>query len=146
MKKKGISPLIATVLLVGFTVALVVLIILWGRSYTEEQAAKQGALSKAKLKCQQIGFSIPTQPSSSGLTLKNIKSVQIDDFIFRELSSSGSAKLINPKTTPVVLSGNGQTTVTFSTTPKKVEIIPRILAGGSTYVPCSAQSKKVNFK
>jgi len=36
-KKKGVSPLVATILLVGFTVALIALIAIWGKRYVEEK-------------------------------------------------------------------------------------------------------------
>ena len=36
MNKKGISPLIATVLILGFTVALAAIIMTWGTDFTKK--------------------------------------------------------------------------------------------------------------
>ena len=40
MSKRGISPLIATVLIVGFTIALAAMIITWGGNFCKEFAAR----------------------------------------------------------------------------------------------------------
>lgn len=40
MRNKGISPLIATVLLLGFTVALAAIIMTWGKSFEESDCNK----------------------------------------------------------------------------------------------------------
>ena len=46
MKKKGISPLIATILLIGLVVSLVVLTTLWGKQYILEKTNKEGKISE----------------------------------------------------------------------------------------------------
>ncbi len=43
MNKRGISPLVATVLLIGFTIAIAVLVFLFLRGQVEELTAKFGA-------------------------------------------------------------------------------------------------------
>mgnify|MGYP003943950683 CR=1 FL=1 len=55
---KGVSPLIATILLVGFTVSIVALTILWSRGYIEERAEKEEKLSSTKLACEQLKFTV----------------------------------------------------------------------------------------
>ncbi len=78
MKKKAVSPLIATVLLIGFTVAIGVFVYLWYGSFIKEQTEKQGALSEIKTACaSEIEISVSSVcKSSSGLKLnvKNEKS------------------------------------------------------------------------
>jgi len=49
--KRGVSPLIATVLLIAFTVALGAVVMNWGRSYVEETAAFSREKSTTEIKC-----------------------------------------------------------------------------------------------
>ncbi len=51
--KKGVSPLIATVLLIAFTVALGAVVMNWGRSYVTETAEKVKTSSDIELSCEQ---------------------------------------------------------------------------------------------
>ena len=49
--KKGVSPLIATVLLIAFAVALGAVVMNWGRSYTEQTAQQVKSKSDVDVKC-----------------------------------------------------------------------------------------------
>lgn len=51
MKKKGISPLIATVLLIGFTIVIAAGIILWWTGSVKSFIDKDGAEQAAQIKC-----------------------------------------------------------------------------------------------
>lgn len=51
MRKKGISPLIATVLLIGFTIVIAALVIKWGGDLVRSQAKTTTCTSQAQLKC-----------------------------------------------------------------------------------------------
>ena len=84
--KKGISPLIATILLIGLTVSLVTLTVLWGRQYIIEKASKEGKLSEKKLLCGTIQLNIVNsyQIGNKGyITIKNLKDLKVNKFTFR---------------------------------------------------------------
>ncbi len=49
--KRGVSPLIATVLLIAFAVALGAVVMNWGRSYTEQTAASVKEKGDVDVKC-----------------------------------------------------------------------------------------------
>lgn len=51
MNKKGVSPLIATVLLIAFAVALGAVVMNWGRTYVEDTAEKARTTSDTKVSC-----------------------------------------------------------------------------------------------
>ncbi len=51
--KKGISPLIATVLIIGFTVALAAVILTWGTSFTKQIAKGTEETTETQLACAQ---------------------------------------------------------------------------------------------
>ncbi len=51
MTKKGISPLIATVLVIGFTIILAALVFQWGGNLFKEVQEDTAAASEAKIQC-----------------------------------------------------------------------------------------------
>jgi flagellin-like protein len=50
-QKKGVSPLIATVLLIAFAVALGAVVMNWGRTYVEDTASLAREKSDTEIKC-----------------------------------------------------------------------------------------------
>jgi flagellin-like protein len=54
MNKKGISPVIATVLLIGIVVVLATIIFIWARSFIDESAVKNGRA--VGLTCANVEF------------------------------------------------------------------------------------------
>ena len=46
MNKRGISPLIGTVLLIGFTIGIALLIFSWGGRFTTELTEAEGSIVK----------------------------------------------------------------------------------------------------
>jgi len=80
--KKGISPLIATVLLIGFTVAMGVLVYLW-LSGTLSLQAKKGELQCGPDDIADLEFSVPScSNGADGVTIKvnNQGKKRIDGF------------------------------------------------------------------
>lgn len=155
--KKGISPLLATVLLIGFTVALVGLLILWGRSYVEERAAKEDALAQAKLQCQNLKFSVVDTdatgyPNRIEVVIKNEGNKKIDGFMFRVVGDTGSAPAFEHTK---AVSGLDQETYIIATSSKEAEIgdisdgiisvLPRIKVASGVYVPCSDKEKEARI-
>lgn len=126
--KKGISPLIATVLLIGFVVAVAAVVMLWGKGFVKERAEKEGALSQAQLECNLIEIEI-----NDDLSVTNIGSRTIDGFIIR---NGGVDKKYEPlkvmETRDFGLSSGD-------------EIIPcvRPEGSGAPLVPCSGKAKKL---
>ncbi len=58
LNKKGISPLIATVLLIGFVIMMAILIWFWWNKVLKEQARKIGETSTAEWICaNEVEFS-----------------------------------------------------------------------------------------
>ena len=83
--KKGISPLIATVLLVGFVIAIAALLWMWWGNIVKEQAEKTAAQSQGKMVCSsEVGFSVTDASCYNSthilLYLENKGITKIDDF------------------------------------------------------------------
>src|SRR3989338_3217041 len=51
MEKRGISPLIATVLLIGFTITIAAILMIWGGNLVKERAEKISARTEAQTSC-----------------------------------------------------------------------------------------------
>lgn len=91
MRKRGVSPLIATVLLIAFAVALGAIVMNWGRTYVEDtqEFAREG--SEGDLVCsspENIGFEIRkvsfvegSDPYEMEILVKSTQDVEISSFI-----------------------------------------------------------------
>jgi len=77
MKKKGVSPVIATVLLIAMVIALALIIFLWMRSFTKETVTKFEG-ENIELSCGKVQF----QASLSGsiISIINVGNVPIYNF------------------------------------------------------------------
>lgn len=86
MEKKGVSPVIATVLLIAMVIALALIIFLWMRSFTKETVTKFED-ENIELSCGKIEF----QASLDGDTLfiNNVGNVPIYDFRVKVFNDGG---------------------------------------------------------
>ncbi len=142
MKKKGISPLIATVLIIGFTVALGATIMIWGRGFIQDSMQKEGEMAEARLSCVSAEFTVDrvckNAENKVEVTVRNTQSETIDGFIFR---STELTDTIEHKTE---LKGLTAETITLDLAkiPEILDIVP-LQKSGSKYQPCSVQTKSV---
>ena len=100
--KKGISPLIATVLLIAFAVALGAVVMNWGRSYVEDTARQTGVTSDTRIACSQnvavqlvhVGGSprICYTDDTVEITVQNRGSLDLEGFVFNILGAEGSGE------------------------------------------------------
>ena len=97
MNKKGISPYIATILLIGFVVAIILIITLWGRNLVEERAEKEGATSQAQLQCGSVDIQV--EKVSNGVLARNTGTLKFEGFTVREDIAGGFTRVSNVYTT-----------------------------------------------
>ena len=157
MLKKGISPLIATVLLIGFTVALIAMIIIWGRNFIQERAEKEGLLSEKKLSCSNnVEFTVDkaceNNAGTVSLTLKNLKETAIDNFIFRikgdnveTITSYEKIDSLGVKNVNIAAQSLAGVCNSASCA-KTIDIIPQLRVARGVYVPCSSKHLEVRVK
>jgi len=154
ISRKGVSPLVATTMLVGFTVAVIGLVIVWSRGFIEERAAKEEALANTKLDCENIVFSVEDAYQQGGnlnLNIKNQASQTIDAFVLRIKGTTGSVEAteqfpaggIKGLETQKLGGEQGIGPESFDAAAlgeiSSVEIIPELKAGKNKYVPCSGK-------
>ena len=77
--KRGLSPVIATTLLIAMVVVLGLIIFLWFRGFTEESVTKFGG-TNIKLVCGDLAFESSYSSDSGNLFLSNIGNVPIYSF------------------------------------------------------------------
>jgi len=148
MKKRGISPLIATVLLIGFVVALAALIMLWGGRFVREKAEKEGALSEKQLECENVEIdvaSVDVRGRGSTISIENKKNKQVDGFIFRAIKKDGSSETIQ-KIEKLESLSVAEIDIEFVF--DKLEVIPALRpeGRGAPLVPCSSKSVVYNVR
>ena len=85
MKKKAISPVIATVLLIAMVVVIALIIFLWFRGMTQEAIVKFD--ENVELVCKDIDFD--ASYSSSILSISNIGNVPIFGMKIKKVFSGG---------------------------------------------------------
>src|SRR3989344_8590518 len=147
MKKRGISPLIATVLLIGFTIVLAAAIFQWGSSLFEKIKAQseEKALTKItcvsdvnidiKQACNLISSALITIDNKGNINVKGLTVRLIGDKTYvqkvdEEIDSFGAKKIS-------VKMPYGITNL------KQVEVFPRILVDGKEQT-CDSKIKNVD--
>ena len=145
LSKKGISPLIATVLLIGFTIALIALVMLWANKFITEKAMKEDIMAQTRIRCQSLSFDV-TFFSQTGTNLvariKNTGSQNIDGFIWQAKSDNQVQPVELLDIIKKADTRQVDATIDVADTVTSVNIIPRLKAGKGTYVPCSGQQKE----
>lgn len=148
MRKRGVSPLIATVLLIAFTVALGAVVMNWGRTYVEDTAAsvKEGA-DKARICSQDVGVKLVEindikqvcygGSGSSGYIDMTVFNNGNRDIEYVGVIVYGSANImtnISINGTAMNVSRPMKLNLTYSYTSygtvRKVEIVPEVKIGG----------------
>ncbi|MBI2663433.1 hypothetical protein HYX15_02780 [Candidatus Woesearchaeota archaeon] len=147
--KKAVSSFVATVLLVAFVVALVLLVMLWGRTYILERAAKEGALSEKQLECENLDITVVNafqQGDNTLVTIKNQKDVLINKFTFRLTGQETDVK-----ESFEALSGLEIKQYTLQLTSDevkgldKIDVIPWLKVAPGYFVPCSKKHVLVSI-
>ncbi|MFH1325155.1 MAG: archaellin/type IV pilin N-terminal domain-containing protein [archaeon] len=87
MNKRGLSPVIATVLLIGIVVVIGLIIFLWFRGLTEEAVVKFD--ENIQLVCNDVDFDGSYSSGTNTLTVSNNGNVPIFSMKIKILHSSG---------------------------------------------------------
>lgn len=161
MTKKGISPLIATVLLIGFTIVLAAVVMQWGGGFVRNLTTQQDVLVTTTTGCMQINFDLTeAEYESTGgggdlyFKITNNEDKGIDKFIGLIENKIGSNPLNsvtnpNPLDSSTCAPGPFETrkcavlNVEGITAGDKLKLIPMIKLSDGTLKGCSADSAKV---
>lgn len=146
--KKGISVLVATVLILGFTIAIAAAIMVWGQGFIGGLQERSETTANAQLICaNDVVLSIShvclkTQPNLFTLTLKNDGSKEIDKVMLRFYESPSVVKTSNASALAAFgINIEDITPEGIAGQVKLVEAIP-VITVGSDQVTCTANIKK----
>jgi flagellin-like protein len=84
--KKGLSPVVATVILVAMVVIIAIIIFLWVRGFVKEAAVKNG--QNVEIVCGDVAFS--ASYSGNELAISNDGSIPLSGMKVKGLSSGGN--------------------------------------------------------
>lgn len=106
LKKRGLSPVIATMLLVALALILAVIVFLWARSFVGESIQKQGR--EIEQSCEEVSFRAEAFASgvdSGKLSVVNIATVPLYGVEIRKKQVLGEITQVETFQNSMVLSG-----------------------------------------
>ena len=150
MEKRGISPLIATVLLIGFTITIAAILMIWGGNLVKERAEKISARTEAQTSCT----------AKVEIGLNSAKCDTTEEIVKISVENKGS-DIINAFRARINYDGDSETTTTYNLlnptsqtslkveytkgTPKSVIVFP-VLNKQSLSYTCSEKSKEIEVE
>ena len=146
MNKKGISPLIATVLLIGFTVALVLLVTTWGSDYLQGILSGTERTTGIALKCSPpyLEFEVISKNCvDNEITIMNRGTEDIVKFNAIPYTESGVKPAEELTLGVALVSGDIATFDITLTDIKTLEIVAYILHDGKP-TPCAGATREVD--
>ena len=88
-KKKGVSPVVATTTLIGLTVAITAIVLLFGGEISEELQQKQGINIEKQLQCDAISFKATDISQGNRIQVSNDGEEDIYAFLLRLKGEDG---------------------------------------------------------
>lgn len=143
LSKKGMDEKIATILLVGFVIVLLLIAFLWVKSFVKSRASKEIQLSEKQFECKDIAITVTDVTESADalwITVENKKDAKIEKITFR-LVGDEQAKVIDSydALNSIEIKKYELATSNIGFTIANVDIIPWIKVARNNFVPCSQQ-------
>ena len=140
LTKKGISPLIATVLLIGFTVALAAVLMTWVMDYFRGTTDKVGDQTDKFLMCSDLAFEITDVDCfNNKVIIQNNGNLDITSVIMRIFVGSDMTVVRGVVSIPAFANARYTATLTGAT---KVEAIAEVRGSGNNNITCSSNVKE----
>jgi len=83
-KKRGVSPIIATLLLIAIVVVLAAIIFLWARGFVNEVIMKNG--QAAELTCDEVNLASAIDYTNNQVQITNIGNIPVSSYKIKEIS------------------------------------------------------------
>jgi len=128
MNKRGISPLIATVLIIGFTIVIAAIVITFGTNIVKTTTQNTENTNKIINLCSEIDINAKSKQDTAYLTnnqinviIKNNKGTKIEGFIFKAESNTQLRPLIFYAVPGNLIENSGQILVSGNPATPEVE-------------------------
>lgn len=89
--KRGISPLIATAILVGFAVVVTSIVMLFGGNLIEDIQQKQGITMEKSLQCDAMSFKVTNVLQGNRIQVTNDGNQDINAFLVRYIGTEAES-------------------------------------------------------
>ena len=146
-RKKGMSPLIATVLLIGFAVALAALVMTWGLDFIKGQTGNVDTSTDQALKCvNQLDFKLEVDCGSDRVAVDNRGSIDITSLTLRK--HKGTGDVIPVKKDALLRSGEKRWFDDLKplNNVSKVDAVATIKGQNGKDILCSAARRELDVK
>ena len=133
--KKGIGPIIAWVMLLGFTISLATLVFIWMKGQTEEMSESTIESVEGEMQCQNVRVNAVKMDACSSLEIQNLGFLTINELVVREFCSESDVNSqtyeninLEPKSSKTETSGAYKKTLETCSgcSCDKVEVMPVI--------------------
>lgn len=125
--KRGVSPVIATVLLVALVLVLAVIIFMWSKAFISESVQKNGESARNVCGSVTLDISSVRSPSGDALTLQIVNRGSIPVYGLEVKSSSGASSTQNAYDVSVDVGGSALQSIPIQTGAKTLTLYPVIL-------------------
>ncbi|MEK6904307.1 MAG: hypothetical protein AABW87_01815 [Nanoarchaeota archaeon] len=144
MLKRGVTPLLMTIILVGFSVAVVTVVVVWSTGYVKEVKEKQGGVAGSRLDCAtdiQIAVNnVQISGGSATVDVENLKeNVDALFIIFRGGLGQDSVEVMDTLYEGDLKTFDVDFNIGKSGDVGEVDVIPRIKIAPGVYEACSGQ-------
>ena len=99
MSKKGISPLIATVLIIGFTIVLAAVVMQWGGAFVRSLTEEQAVLAEGQTNCIKLNFDMTATIDLVKIT--NNADVVISKVLIQKIDAAGTSSTLKEDETDI---------------------------------------------
>ncbi len=147
MRKRGISPIISTILIIGLVVMIAAFTLTWGMDTYRNYKEKTELDSEVALKCSETGFKVINScvfSNTVNLVMENNGAQDISGFLYRveakDGSVTGEAEVSLSEYSKKTFLESFEFDVNEIGTPREIEIFPKINVEGEDYV-CSISRK-----
>ena len=143
MQKRGISPLIATILIIGFTILLTALVMQWVTSLFKGTQEQSASISEEKTKCASISNLVVAILSQNPVKIRldNNNDINIGGFVLRQYA--GDSLLVEKREEPIDALGSKIIIFTSTNlTVTKIDLFPMIKLTDGRIAACDAKVTK----
>jgi flagellin-like protein len=141
MNKKGISPLIATVLLISFSVALGTMVMSIGRQVADTSGECEGVILEIQQLNKKAVLCYDTIESSMNVILKNIGSTEVNGIKMRVIDIDEEINEVNISNSKILVGGIFKKNIPCSNgIGVYVEFIPSVMKESGEIIYCPGKS------
>ncbi len=145
MNKKGISPLIATVLLISFSVALGTMVMSIGRQVADTRGECEGVILEIQQLNNKAVLCYNSFESRINIILKNVGSTEVNGLKMRIIDSDEKIKEVNISNSKILVGGIFKRDIPYDNGKGfYIEFIPSVMEETGEVIYCPGKSVSID--